>query len=144
VQKALQQPDPAFKDSLVPYLRQKFQTRDFPGALKFSRKLVERYPRSAGAQCLRGIAAYDLRQFGEASAAFHTAISIQPTFAFAHFGLAALEASQKRYASAIPHLQRLIQLEPKESGAFYALSDCMLQVGRKQDSANYARKAAAL
>ncbi len=144
VQKALQQHDPAFKDSLVPYLRQAFQTRNFPAALRFSRKLVERYPRSAGAQCFRGIAAYDLRQFGEASAAFRTAKNIQPTFAFAHFGLAAVEASQRRYASAIPHLQRLIQLEPKASGAYYALSDCMLEVGRKQESANYAKKATAL
>ena len=78
VQKALQQPDPAFKDALAASVVQSFRKGDFSAALKFSRKLVERYPRSDGAQILRGIAAYDLRQFGEATASFQAAINIEP------------------------------------------------------------------
>jgi hypothetical protein len=59
VQKAVQQSDPAFKDPLVKQIVQAATVRNFPQALNLSRKLSEHYPRSAGAQCLRGITAYD-------------------------------------------------------------------------------------
>jgi tetratricopeptide (TPR) repeat protein len=144
VQKALEQPDAALKDSLVTEIVRAAMTRNFSQVLNLSRKLTERYPRSAGALCLRGVISYDLRQYGEASASFRTAAEIQPAFAFAHFGMAAVQVVQGHYASAIPHLQRVTELEPKAAVVYYYLSDCMLRAARKQESADYARKAAAL
>jgi len=144
VQKALEQPDPAFKDSLVTEIVRAATTRDFQQMLNLSRKLAERYPRSAGARCLQGVIAYDLRQFGEASASFRTAAKIQPAFTFAYFGMAAVESIQGHYASAIPPLQRVLELEPKAAVVYYYLSDCALRAARKQEGADYARKAAAL
>jgi predicted Zn-dependent protease len=112
--------------------------------LGLSRKLTERYPRSAGAQCLRGALAYDLRQFAEALVAFRTATTIDPKFSLAYFGIAAVEATQGQYAAAIPHLQQVLKLQPNAAAAYYVLSDCAFHLGRKEESATYARKGAAL
>jgi tetratricopeptide (TPR) repeat protein len=144
VQQALQQEDPAAKDGMVREINDAAKAQNLGRALNLSRKLAEKYPRSAGAQCLRGLVAWRLRQFGEASSAFRAATTIQPKFAFAHFGLALVEANGNHFAAAIPHLQRVVELEPKAALAYYALSDCALRVGRKQDSVDYAKKAAAL
>jgi len=110
--KALAQPDPAFKDPLVTEIVVALNMRNFQLAMGLSRKLTERYPRSAGAQALRGALAYDLRLYAEASAAFRTATTIDPKYPFAYFGLAAVEATQGKYAAAIPHLQQVLKLQP--------------------------------
>ena len=144
VQKTLEQPDPAFKDSLVTEIAAAIVARNYTLALGLSRKLTERYPRSAGAQCLRGIVAYDARQDAEASAAFKMATVIEPKFTLAYFGIAAAEIAQGHCDLAITHLRRVIELEPKAAVAYYGLSDCELRLGRKQQSAQDARKAAAL
>src|SRR5437016_2842794 len=142
--KALAQPDPAFKDPLVTEIVVALNMRNFQLAMGLSRKLTERYPRSAGAQALRGALAYDLRLYAEASAAFRTGTTIDPKYPFAYFGLAAVEATQGQYASAIPHLQQVLKLQPDAAGAYYVLSDCAFHLGRKEESVNYARKGAAL
>ena len=80
--------------------------------MNLSRKLTERYPHSAAAYCLRGSLACSLRQYGEATSAFHTAVGIQPRSADAHFGLGLVEGAQGHFAAALPHLQRCAELEP--------------------------------
>ena len=144
VQQAVQLSDPATRDPLVKQILQGEFARNFPQALNLSRKLTERYPRSAAAYSIRGALAWRIRQFGEASASFHTAISIAPRLALPHFGLALVEATQGHFAAAIPHLQRVAELEPKAAVTYYALSDCTLRLGRKQESVDYARKATTL
>src|SRR5437016_2506917 len=130
-----------------PPLRQALQAalgRNRPQALNLSRKLAERYPRSAGAQILRGYFAIDVQQYAEATTALHNAIAIQPQLTLAHFGLALIEGKQNHFAAAMPHLRRVVEIDPKAAGAYYALSDCALRTGRKQESVEYAQKAAAL
>src|SRR5205814_3552197 len=65
---------------------------------------------------------------------------IEPKLIFAHFGLALVEASQDHYAAAILHLQRVVEIDPKTPFAYYALSDCALRVGRKQEGLDYAKR----
>src|SRR5207249_5585487 len=124
VQRAMEQPDPAFKDPMGRQIFQAIVIHNFPQALNLSRKLTERYPRSAASQVLRGALAFDLRQFGEALSCFRAAANIQPKLALAHYCLAYVEAAQGHYAAAIPHLQRVAELEPKAYISYYALSDC--------------------
>src|SRR6266436_2829842 len=76
--RAIEQPDPAFKDPIGRQLYQALVTQNFPQALNLSRELTKRYPRSATSQCLRGSLALDFRQFSEASSCFRAATNIQP------------------------------------------------------------------
>src|SRR5438552_2355978 len=139
--RAMEQPDPAFKDPIGRQVLQAVMTDNFPQALYLNRKLTQRYPRSLGAQYLRGVLAWTFRQYGEASSSFRAATNIQPRFAPAHFGLAAVEGAQDHFAAAIPHLQRVVELEPKSYLPYFALSDCAWQLGRKEQSVQYAKKA---
>jgi tetratricopeptide (TPR) repeat protein len=115
IQRAVEQPDPAFKDPIGRQVLQAVMTDNFPQALYLNRKLTQRYPRSLGAQYLRGVLAWTFRQYGEASSSFRAATNIQPRFAPAHFGLAAVAGAQGHFAAAIPHMQRAAELEPKSA-----------------------------
>ena len=143
VRRAMEQPDPAYKDPMGRQIFQAIQMYNWPQALNLSRKLTERYPRSAASQCLRGALAFDLRQFAEASSCFRAATNIQPKLALAHFCLAYVDIAQDHYAAAIPHLQRVAELEPQAFISYYALSECTRRLGRKQESLDYAKKATA-
>src|SRR5207237_3610740 len=111
VPRAIEQPDPAFKDPIRKQIFQAVVTDNFPQALYLNRKLTQRYPRSVGARYLRGVLAWTMRRYGEASSSFRAATNIQPRFAPAHFGLAAVEGEQGHFAAAIPDLQRLGELD---------------------------------
>lgn len=143
VQRALQQSDPAIRDPIVAQVAQSLGARNTQQALVYSRKLTERYPRSAAAQCLRGAVALDIRQFGEAASSFRTAAQLQPNMVLAPFGLALVEGTQGHFAAAMPHLRRVAELEPNSYVPWFALSDCAYRLGRKQEAADYARKATA-
>ncbi len=143
VQRALQQSDPAIKDPIVGQVAQSLGARNTAQALAYSRKLTERYPRSAAAQFLRGALALDIRQFAEAASSFRTAAQLQPNMVLAAFGLALVEGEQGHFAAAMPHLRRVAELEPNSFVPWFALSDCASHLGRKQEALDYARTATA-
>src|SRR5207253_10689815 len=70
---------------------------------------------------------------------YTTLFRSKPQLTLAHFGLALIEGKQNHFAAAMPHLRRVIEIDPKAAGAYYALSDCALRTGRKQESVEYAR-----
>ena len=141
VQRALEQPDPAIKDPIVGQVAQSLGARNTQQALVYSRKLTERYPRSAAAQFLRGALALDIRQFAEAASSFHTAAQLRPNLVLAAFGLALVEGEQGHFAAAMPHLRRVAELEPNSYVPWFALSDCASHLGRKEEALDYAKKA---
>src|SRR5437016_14591427 len=65
VQRAVERPDPAFKDPLGRERLGMVFMRNFPQALVLSRKVTERYPRSAASQCLRGALRSEERRVGK-------------------------------------------------------------------------------
>jgi tetratricopeptide (TPR) repeat protein len=144
VQRTLPPQDPAFRDPLGQQTVSAISKQDFRRAMNLSRKLTERYPNSAPAYCLRGSLACSLRQYGEATSAFHTAIGIQPRSADAHFGLGLVEGTQGHFAAALPHLQRSAELEPDSFIPYVFLSDFASSLGRKKESRRYAKKATEL
>jgi len=144
VERAAEQPDPALRDSMVNDILTLWRTGKTPRALELSRTLVKRYPRSAGAQCLHGVLALELRQYGESAAAFRQSVTLQPRFALSHFGLAAVEATQGHFSAAMPHLLQLSRLEPNSALVWEILSDCALRLGRKEDGVTYARRSTAV
>ncbi|HYY14775.1 MAG TPA: tetratricopeptide repeat protein, partial [Chthoniobacterales bacterium] len=144
VRQALEHADPAARDPLAKQIVLAELRGDFQQALNLSRKLVEHYPRSSVAASLRGFVAFSLRQFGEAANAFHSAIDLDPKAPSPHFGLALLEGTRRRFAAAIPHLQRFAELAPESPLPFYALSQCAVRIGHKEEARDYATKAANL
>jgi tetratricopeptide (TPR) repeat protein len=141
VERAVRQPDPALRDPLVPQIDSAARANNTGRALDLSRKLSAKYPKSAGSECLHGIVALDIRQYGEAASAFRHAIALSPNFSLAHFGLAATEVFQEHYAAAIPPLKELMRLEPQFGFGWLALSDCCLRSGRRQEGVEYALRA---
>ena len=144
VERALEQSDPALRDSMVSDIAAAWRNRNIARALELARRLALRYPHSAGSQCLQGVLALELRQYGEGATAFRRSIAIQPTFALSHFGLAVIEGVQGRFSAAMPHLLQFSRLEPKSPSGWQALSDCAQRLGRKEESLTYARRAAAV
>ena len=139
-----QQQDPAFRDALGQEAVSSISKGDLQRAMDLSRKLTERYPHSAPAYCLRGSLACSLRQYGEATSAFHTAVGIQPRSADAYFGLGLVECARGHFAAALPHLQRSAKLAPDSFIPYFFLSDCAQSLGRKEESRQYAKKATEL
>src|SRR5437764_13333680 len=110
--RAMEQPDPAFKDPIGRQVLQAVMTDNFPQALYLNRKLTQRYPRSLGAQYLRGVLAWTVHQNGEAYSSFRGATKIQPRYAPAYFGLPAVEGARRPLAGAIPNHPRHISDGP--------------------------------
>ena len=133
--------DPAAIDPLAKQTFDAIKRMNFGNAYASSKKLVARYPKSAGAHSLHGQLALQLRRYPEASDAFHKAISLQPNFAFAYVGLALSEASQNHINSAMSGFRQVTRLSPTADIGWIGMSACAEQLGRKGDSVDYARRA---
>src|ERR1051326_9116727 len=144
VQRAIRKTDPAVNDPLAGQVFLALNSNNGNRALELSRKLAAAHPNSGAAHCLEGLVAILMNQLGEASTALHRSEKLEPNFAMTQLGLGSVEAMQQHFAAAIPHWKKLTQLEPKYLFGWEALSDCCLRVGRKQEAAEAARKAAAI
>jgi tetratricopeptide (TPR) repeat protein len=136
--------DPASRDPLVRQIEDSARAMNFGTAYALSQKLVARYPKSAGAQCLHGQLALGLHRFPEASAAFRKAVSIQPNFAFAYVGLGLTDAAQNRINAAMSDFQQVTRLVPSADVGWIGLSACAEKLGNKVQSLEYARHATAV
>src|SRR5437667_10364559 len=67
VPRAIEQPDPAFKDPIRKQIFQAVVTDNFPQALYMTRKLTQRYQRSVVARYLRGVLAWTTPRYHQAS-----------------------------------------------------------------------------
>ncbi|HEX4638848.1 MAG TPA: tetratricopeptide repeat protein [Chthoniobacterales bacterium] len=144
IRRAVQANDPAIGDPLVTEIAAAAAVNNLERCLNLSRKLTQHYPQSPGAQILRGFFAIDAKQYAEAGAAFHSAIGTQPKASLAYFGLALVEGRQDHYGAAIPQLQHAATIEPDAGVVYYALSDCYLHTGQKQQAVEAGKKATAL
>jgi tetratricopeptide (TPR) repeat protein len=138
------QTDPAANDPLARQTFAAIKASNFGNALATSKKLAERYPKSAGAQSLHGQLALALRRYPEASGAFQKAISIQSNSAFAYVGLALSEAAQNHVGAAMTNFRQVTRLYPKAEVGWIGLSACAERLGQKGESVNYARRATAV
>jgi tetratricopeptide (TPR) repeat protein len=142
--KPVTQFDPASSDPLVKDMMAAAKTRNFGRALSLSRRLCEKYPKSAAAHCIHGLFAFSLRRYPESSTAFRAALSAQPKMLFAHLGFATAEAAQNQYATALSSYQQVTRLDPKAEIGWLGASACADMLGRRQDSLAYAKQATAV
>jgi len=136
--------DPAINDPLAKQMSAASKAHNFGVALDLSRHLAERYPKSLGAQMVHGMLAASLRQFREASGAYHKALSIRPDFPAAYIGLGITNASQNRFAAALSDFQQVTRLAPQFDVGWIGSSACAERLGRARDSLEFARRATAV
>src|SRR5205085_154968 len=67
--------DPAQNDPLAKQMLAALKAKNFGTALDTSRRLANKYPKSLGAQTIHGLIALAMRQFAEASTAYHKALA---------------------------------------------------------------------
>jgi predicted Zn-dependent protease len=132
--------DVAFNDPLAKQMIEAAKARNFGRALTLSRRLTDRYPKSASAQCIRGMLAFSGHQLSESSAAFRRAVSLQPQLVIAYVGLGMAEISQDHYASALSTFQQVTRLAPQDEVGWVASSRCAETLGRRQESLAYAKR----
>jgi tetratricopeptide (TPR) repeat protein len=132
--------DVAFNDPLAKQMLEAAKARNFGRALTLSRRLTDRYPKSASAQCIRGMLAFSGHQLSESSAAFRRAVALQPQLVVAHVGLGMAEISQNHYASALSTFQRVTRLAPQDEVGWIASSRCAETLGRRQESLAFAKR----
>jgi tetratricopeptide (TPR) repeat protein len=133
--------DPALADPIAKEMIDAAKARRIERALILSRRLVQRHPKSSGANFIHGLLALSLQRFGEAEAAYRGAIANQPKFTIAYVGLGASEAAQHHYAEALSTFQKVTRMEPKAEIGWIAASGCAGKLGRRQESVAYARSA---
>ena len=97
VKRAIEKPDTAVKDPLAKQTISALNSEPLR-ALTLSRELVHKNPSSPFAHFLHGVAAMDIRQFGEASGAFRSSISIRSDIPIVHLALGVTEMVQNHFA----------------------------------------------
>jgi tetratricopeptide (TPR) repeat protein len=133
--------DPAINDPLNKQITAATKAHNFGVALDLSRRLADRYPKSLGPQMVHGLLAASLREFREASEAYHRALSIRPDFVPAYVGLGIIDVSQNRFSAALSDFQKITRIAPQLDVGWVGSSICSEKLGRKQDSLEFARRA---
>jgi tetratricopeptide (TPR) repeat protein len=136
--------DPAIRDPLAKQMTAAAKARNFGAALDASHRLADRYPKSLGAQMIHGMLAQSLGRFSEAAAAYRKALSIRPDFAVAYAGFGLTEVAQQHFRAALSNFQQVTRLAPKADIGWIGSSLCAEKLGRRQESLEYARRAAAV
>jgi len=134
--------DPAIRDPLAKQVIDSAKAMNFGNAYALSKKLADRYPKSAIAQCLYGRFALLLRKYSEATAAYRKAIADQPNFVIPYLGRGISESGQQNFAAAMSDYRQVTRLAPKADIGWVALSACAEKMGNKRESLNDARQAA--
>jgi len=115
-------------------------------ALEMGRAACGSERRDAAVHCALGQGNLIARQSQAAAPAFEAAVELNPSFAWAHYGLGAAKVLSGRSAEALEHLERAIRLSPRDRnmGSFLLrMADAHLFQNRYEDAVAYARRAIA-
>jgi tetratricopeptide (TPR) repeat protein len=136
--------DPASNDPLAKEMSAAIKAHNLGIALDRSRRLAKRYPKSLAAWMANGALAASLHKFSEASAAYHKALSIRADFPPAYVGLGLIDVSQGRFAAGLANFQKITRIAPQLDVGWVGSSVCAEKLGRKRESLEFARRAAAV
>ena len=113
-------------------------------ALQRAREANESGRRDAALFCALGQGYLIVRQPQVAAPAFETAVELNPSFAWSHYGLGAAKVLSGSAADGLPHLERAIRLSPRDFNmGSYLLrtADAYLFLRRYEDAVACARRA---
>jgi tetratricopeptide (TPR) repeat protein len=100
-------------------------TYDLPGALSETGQAVQLAPQSALAYFNHGRILFDLGRSAEAKPDFETARRLDPGMPEAHYFLALLDVQAGDDKAAIPPLQTVVKLQPRNKVAWYLLGQSL-------------------
>ena len=108
------------------------------GDLREARRVSDRFvalaPDSARALYERGITALRQNDVATARASFSTLLRNDPSYAVAHYNLAATESAASHWADAERELRLALDLAPNYARARFALGTVLLHLGRKGEA----------
>ena len=113
-------------------------------ALQKAREAAESGRRDAALSCALGQGYLIVRQPQAAVPAFEAAVELNPSFAWAHYGLGAARVLSGSAGEALPHLERAVRLSPRDTnmGSFLLrTADAYLFLRRYEDAVACARRA---
>ena len=102
--------------------RDRFDSKDFKGAIEAYKQSIKLEPESAEYQVSLAHAYMQLKKNGDAINALKQAIRLNPEALEAHYGLGLLYFTTRRYTDAVAAFKQAIKLDPKMSKAHYGLA----------------------
>jgi tetratricopeptide (TPR) repeat protein len=122
--------DPALKDPLLTYTIAAAMMRNFSQARLYSRKLSERFPRSAVAAILWGNCAYHARYYAEAAGAIRKALALAPRDAYTWMDLAIVENAMGHVAAALNAMVKAAEMSPNDGDLAAVLGFSYINLNR--------------
>lgn len=114
------------------------------GAMWVAQQAFDTTPHHAAAYCALGQAHLIMRQHGLAIPAFEAATKLNPSFAWAHYGVGAAKVLSGNAKEATPHLEMAIRLSPidRNMGSFLLrTADSYLFMRQYEEAVIWARRA---
>ena len=105
----------------------------FEEATRFVDVLTRTYPNVPDALEVKARFLEWLGKSKEAVACWERALQLDPSYAYAHFGLGSVAAKNEDYATAAERLRRAVELNPGYFPARLALGDALLALRRPKD-----------
>jgi Tfp pilus assembly protein PilF len=117
-----------------------FVANDFKKAQSHYQKAVEIYPRYATAYNNLGAVYMHLQDPAHAREAFEKAVEISPLSASSNANLARLNIQDKKFADAVPLLERALTSAPKDPEFMMLMAHVQLETGHVDQALSFAHK----
>ena len=98
---------------------EKYELKDYKGAIADYTKAIELDPESVYAYNNRGLSKYYLKDYNEAIEDFNKAIELDPEYVKAYSNRGNAKRYLKDYKGAIEDCNKAIELDPEDAGAYY-------------------------
>ena len=118
--------------------------KDYDQAISLLMQMVANDKADYQAQTILGTLLASRGKYDEAEQAYLNALSAKPTYAPALLDFGRLRLKQKRFADAIDHLTRLVELQPDSGEGNLLLGDAYAQMGRTPQAIPHLDSAAKL
>jgi tetratricopeptide (TPR) repeat protein len=112
----------------------RYDSMDFPAAVKYAARAAEKQPTDSSVLALLAAAEVKLSQWREAQSVFERILTIKKNDVTSLLGLGHCDLELNQYQAASDILQKLLQLDPPQPITHYYLSRALAGLGRKEEA----------
>ena len=112
--------------------KQKYNKKDYQGAIADLNKAIELNPKDARAYYNRGVVKDELKQYKEAIADYTEAIKLNPKYSYAYNNRGVVKGKLKQHKEAIADFDKDIELNPEYAQAYYNRGLAYRELGQKE------------